>query len=146
MESWRHVWREGIAPLLSTPGLEALRDALAADDPRLIQGITVEPECPAGVDHALDERCPDAACAVAYCGWRGDGLETVGQLDEFFARILIDADARLGEAAGTRHFLNWFDDAPRPLMRRALLREVERALDLRADPPAARAEALLEAV
>ena len=24
MESWRKVWREGVAPLLSTPALEAL--------------------------------------------------------------------------------------------------------------------------
>ena len=35
MESWRTVWREGFAPVLSLKGLEALRDALAADDPRL---------------------------------------------------------------------------------------------------------------
>ena len=28
MESWRKVWREGLAPVLTTPGLEALRGKL----------------------------------------------------------------------------------------------------------------------
>ena len=36
MESWRKVWREGLAPLLSTGGLEALRQALVTDDARLL--------------------------------------------------------------------------------------------------------------
>ena len=34
MESWRKVWREGVAPLLSTHSLEALRRGLLNDDPR----------------------------------------------------------------------------------------------------------------
>ena len=38
MESWRKVWREGLEPLLSTPSLEALQQALTTDDPRLLQG------------------------------------------------------------------------------------------------------------
>ena len=33
MESWRTVWRDGFAPVLSVTGLEALRDALAGDEP-----------------------------------------------------------------------------------------------------------------
>ena len=43
MESWRKVWREGFAPVLSTAGLQALRKALTADDTRLIQGSTSSP-------------------------------------------------------------------------------------------------------
>jgi hypothetical protein len=43
MESWRLVWREGICPCLATPGLEALRDALRADDRRLTQGSSTTP-------------------------------------------------------------------------------------------------------
>ena len=43
MESWRMVWRNGMEPLLSTEGLEALRQALMTDDPRLLQGATTTP-------------------------------------------------------------------------------------------------------
>ena len=43
MESWRKVWREGLAPLLSDNSLRALRRALVEDDPRLIQGATTTP-------------------------------------------------------------------------------------------------------
>ena len=40
IESWRMVWREGFAPVLSTAGLLALREALLSDDARLSQGST----------------------------------------------------------------------------------------------------------
>jgi hypothetical protein len=40
LESWRRVFREGLEPVVSTPGLLALRQALLTDDPRLIQGAT----------------------------------------------------------------------------------------------------------
>src|SRR5918992_267026 len=81
MESWRTVWREGFAPVLSLKGLEALRDALAADDPRLTQGSTTTPPplmC-------VQDWPVEAACALGFCGWQGDELETVGQVEEFFA-------------------------------------------------------------
>ena len=43
MDSWRKVWRDGLAPLISTEGLEALRTALCDDDARLLQGATTTP-------------------------------------------------------------------------------------------------------
>jgi hypothetical protein len=43
VESWRRVFREGLEPVVSTPGLLALRQALLTDDPRLIQGATTTP-------------------------------------------------------------------------------------------------------
>src|SRR5438132_960100 len=43
IESWRMVWRDGIAPALSTAALQSLHTALVADDPRLIQGLNTEP-------------------------------------------------------------------------------------------------------
>jgi len=43
MESWRKVWREGVAPLLSTRSLETLRHGLVTDDPQLQQGATTTP-------------------------------------------------------------------------------------------------------
>ena len=58
----------------------------------------------------------------------GTGLETVGEVEEFFARICFEADQRLGEPAACRWFLNWFDDTPRAEMRREMLAEIELAL------------------
>lgn len=128
MESWRTVWREGFVPLLANQHLEALRDALANDDARLTQGSTTTPPplmC-------VQDWPVEAACALGFCGWQGDELETVGQVHQFFARACFEADQRLGGPAQCRWFLNWFDDTPRDEMRRELLSEVERTLLARA--------------
>ncbi len=127
MESWRNVWREGFAPVLSTPGLTALRDPLRGDDNRLTQGSTTTPPPLLCVQ---DWPC-EGACALGFCGWQGEGLQTVGEVEEFFAKSCYEADHRLGEPAACRHFLNWFDDTPREEMRRDLLAEVELALAAR---------------
>jgi len=127
MESWRKVWRDGFAPILPTAGLEALREALATDDPRLAQGSTTTPPpllC-------VQDWPVEAACALGFCGWQGEGLVSVGEVDEFFARACFEADQRLGEPAACRWFLNWFDDTPRDRMRCELLAEVEWALTSR---------------
>ena len=127
MESWRFVWREGFVPVLSTPGLQALRQALLTDDHRLTQGSTTTPPplmC-------VQDWPVEGACALGICGWLGDGLETVGQVEEHFARCCFEADQRLGEPAACRWFLNWFDDTPRSRMRHELQAEVERALSER---------------
>jgi hypothetical protein len=127
MESWRMVWREGFAPVLSTPGLEALWQALREDDPQLTQGSTTTPPPVGCMEGAAVEGC----CGIGWCGWKGDRRETVGEVEEFFARCCFEADQRLGETAGCRWFLNWFDDTPRDEMRASLLNEVERCLGQR---------------
>ena len=127
MERWRLVWRDGFTPVLPTSGLIALRDALQTDDPRITQGSTTTPPPLLCVQDWLVE----AACALGFCGWQGDGLGTVGEVEEFFARVCFEADQRLGEPAACRWFLNWFDDTPRDEMRRELLEEVEAALAAR---------------
>lgn len=124
MESWRLVWRDGFVPVISRGALERLREALKADDPRLTQGSTTTPPplmC-------VQDWPVEAACALGFCGWQGEGLETVGQVEEFFAKLCFEADQRLGEPAACRWFLNWFDDTPRGRMRAELLEEVELAL------------------
>jgi hypothetical protein len=131
MESWRIVWRNGFVPSLGTPALEALRAALDGDDPRLTQGSTTTPPplmC-------VQDWPVEAACVLGYCGWQGDELDTVGQVEEFFARACFEADQRLGEPAACRWFLNWFDDTPRDEMRRELLAEVDLALSERLATP-----------
>src|SRR5215831_262637 len=124
MESWKHAWRKGFAPQLSTAGLVALAAALEGDDRRLLQGATTSPP---PVPLVLDWP-PEAACPAALCGWLGDGLETVGELEEYFATVCRDADLALGGNAACRWFLNWADETPRGQMRAALLLEVKREL------------------
>ncbi len=127
MDSWQLVWRNGFVPVLATAGLQALRDALLADDPRLTQGSTTTPPpllC-------VQDWPVEAACALGFCGWQGEDLNSVGEVEEFFARACFEADQRLGEPAACRWFLNWFDDSPREVMRRELLVEVEHALAAR---------------
>src|SRR5271165_2163640 len=124
MESWRMVWREGLAPLISTHALELLHTALASDDSRLLQGATTTPpplQC-------VQDWPVEAACALGFCGWQGEGLETVEEVEEYFARLCFEVDQRLGEPAACRWFLNWFDETPRDEMRSLLLPEVHRTL------------------
>jgi hypothetical protein len=43
MKNWSTVWREGLAHLLSTAGLEALERGLRRDEPAIMQGATTAP-------------------------------------------------------------------------------------------------------
>ena len=124
MEKWRRVWREGLAPKLSRPGLLALQSALFNDDPQLLQGTTCYPP----LLDVMRERAVEGTCALGYCGWRGEGLRRVGQIEDYFRALCDAADAAFSEPAACRFFLNWYDDAPRAEMRRELLGEVSRLL------------------
>jgi hypothetical protein len=133
MDSWRKVWRDGLAPLISTAGLEALRAALSSDDARLLQGATTTPpplQC-------VQDWPVEAACVLGYCGWQGEGLQSVAEVEDYFARLCFEVDQRLGEPAACRWFLNWFDETPRDEMRSLLLPEVTRTLAQRRAVPAA---------
>lgn len=135
MQSWQLVYRDGFAPVLSTASLTALRDALRADDVRLVQGETTVPEpIMAFQDWPIEGGDWLTICAVAESG--GWGVATVGMCEEFWARMCFEADQLLGEPAACRWLMNWFDDTPRDEMRRELLSEVERTLGEReADKP-----------
>lgn len=127
MESWRSVWREGFVPVLSDRSLEALRDALVIDDPRLQQGVTTTPPplmC-------TQDWAVEAGCAISYCGWQGENLPLVMNVHKYFADKCEEADQRLGQRAACRWFLNWFDETPRDQMRTELLAEIDLALEAR---------------
>lgn len=121
MDSWEKVFREGIAPLFTNSELATLREALGRDDPDLIQGATTRPpplQC-------VQDWPVEAACALGYLGWKGRGKQTVGDVDEEFAKACFEADQRLGEPAAVRWFLNWFDETPREEMRQEMLRVLD---------------------
>src|SRR5437763_9287607 len=123
MESWRKVWREGVVPLLSTEGLEALRRGLINDDARLIQGATTTPpplQC-------VQDWPVEAACALGYCGWQGEGLESVAEVEEYFARLCFEVVQRLGEPAAWSWLLTLVEVAARDEMGAMLLAEEQRA-------------------
>lgn len=124
MEKWRLVWREGILPLLSPDSLQALLAALVNDDPRVIQGATTMPpplEC-------IQDWPVEAACGIGFCGWQGNGLKTVAEVEEYIMWVCFEVDQKLGELAACRSFLNWFDETPRDQMRIELIAEINLAL------------------
>lgn len=127
MEIWRKVWRDGFTPQFSIRALQALRRGLTLDDRSLIQGATTTPP---PLQYA-QEWPVEAACAVGYCGWKGENLATVAEVEEYFARACFEADKRLGEPAACRWFLNWFDETPREAVRRMLLEELNTTLSER---------------
>jgi len=69
--------------------------------------------------------------------WLNDGLGTVGEVAEAFAQAALECDRRLGEPAGVRYFLNWFDETPRDQMRLELAAEIEREQARRVGVPVA---------
>lgn len=132
LEPWRVVWRDGIAPLLSTTALTAVRTALRDDDTRLQQGSTTDPPPLMCVQ---DWPC-QGACLLGYAGWQGEGLATVGEVEEYFAAKCFQTNESLAPNGDPviRYFLCWFDDTPRDEMRREMLAEVELALATRGLP------------
>lgn len=125
--TWQQVWREGIAPQFDRSQLLALRDALRADDVRLLQGATTEPPPLLCVQ---DWECK-GGCVISYAGVQtlgGFGTATVGAAEQFFAEACHECGQLIGVPAAERHFLNWWDDTPRAQAVPELLAEVERAL------------------
>jgi hypothetical protein len=130
MESWKHVFRRGIAPFLPTRGLQALSLALATNDKRVLQSATTSPPPLA----CVSDWTVEAACPIGFCGWQnGEGLNTVVEVEQFFGNVCFMADQAIGEPAACRHFVNWADDTPRQEMFDALLVEVVAVLIERAE-------------
>lgn len=143
LQSWRRVWREGFAPIMSTEELVALRDACRGDDQRLVQGSTTTPPplmcvqdwpCEAGCALCYPFAMTHGGFSLAEDGKtrvENPGACTVGRAEERFAQLCFDADQRMGEPAACRFFLNWFDDHSREEVRRELLAECELELESR---------------
>lgn len=123
LESWQLVFRRGVAPSLTLEQLERLRLALDMDDSRLIQGATTSPP---PLQCMLDCHA-EGCCPISLAS----GLETVGEVSDFFARVCQECDRRLGEDAAVRWLLTWWDDGDRDAVRERLLWEVELVISLR---------------
>lgn len=129
MESWRTVWREGFSKVLSLRGLKALAEAIHTDDLRLVQGSTTVP--PPLI--CVEDWPVEGADAIGLAGWLGDGLTTVGEVENHFAKACYECDQLLKEPAACRWFLTWHDDTPRQAMRAELYLEVMKAIGERVD-------------
>lgn len=124
---WQHAVRHGLFPILDNAALHTLRRALASDDRRLVQGTcTIPPPMP----YFADLDC-EGADPIGFVGWQAEGLQTVGEVESYWARVCAEMDARLGEPGGCGHLITWLDDTPRDVAFPALLAEVETALALR---------------
>lgn len=124
MQAWQRAFRLGIAPQLSTVALVALKTALECDDKRLIQTATTSPP----PIQTCQSWPVEAACPVGLCGWLGQGLTTVGEVEDFFALTCARADQLLGEPAAVRYFFAMWDTTPRERATLELLSEVNRVL------------------
>ncbi len=118
MQPWERVWKAA-APLISTKALAALRRALEDDDPRLIQGATCSPS-PLLVNARA--RC-EAGCLLGFTGM-AEGCKTVEKVEAYFCRMCYEIDQKMGEPAGVRWLLNWFDEEPREAVFARLLAAV----------------------
>jgi GNAT superfamily N-acetyltransferase len=123
--TWREIFRQGVAPQFSLPGLKALRDALRDDDPRLIQGSTV---CPV-VLLAGEKDELIGACLLAYPFWQGDGFQRLRMVESAAAEVAAQAAAKVGRFVYV--FLHFYDHTPRAEAFRELLPEVEAVIKTR---------------
>ncbi len=131
MERWRRAWRNGFSRQLSTSGLLALREALANDDPRLIQGPHTLPRHHCVRDSECWPICPvkvEAACIICFAGWMGEWMSFVGDVRDYYENVFETSDWDADAYA----FISWYDRAPRARMLKVMLAEVELALAERA--------------
>lgn len=126
MEAWREAWRRGFAPQFHSETLRGLLAALRSNSVQIGQDYTCYP----WPNPSNYERACESACPVGYCGMV-DGLETVGEVNEFFGEVCHNADRLLGGPGECRHFLNAVDSWSRPQLLANLIPEVELALQNR---------------
>lgn len=125
IEPWRRAFREGIAPQLPLPALEALRLGLLRNDPRLRAGSTVEQGWTVAGIRIIQ------GCAIGYGAWKGIHLQTAHDVEQFFSEVCAAANETLDDPAASSHFISWFDHQRREIVFPALLAEVNRAIAYR---------------
>jgi hypothetical protein len=122
--NWQEVWRRGFAPQLSDRALKALADALAVDDPRLIQGYCTDP---VPVRQSADS-VVWGACPVTYGDWQTTPRRTVGNLGWRFHSLCAGADKAMGQPRAWQVFVEWWGTTGRLEAFTLLLAEVNATL------------------
>lgn len=102
------VWQEGAAIELTTEELTCLRDALARDDPALIQGSSVSPS----MDFGHPIIC-EGACLLGYGPWKTQAIIYVRRVADALLELWLRIGARMGDESACRHLAKWWDTAPR---------------------------------
>ena len=125
MTQWEEVFTKGFAPIMSDKELECLRDALINDSIELLQGQTTSPDL---LDCIQYWPCK-GACAIAYAGWKGQNLNLLKEVEEYFSKLCFECDKFFDEPAICRHFLNWFDDTARSEVKSQLVPTINRILN-----------------
>jgi hypothetical protein len=127
MTDWQRIWRTALGPRISPKALKVLFQALLRNDPRIIQGQTTIPS-PTSMFRGEPLI---GACCLCFCGWEGEGLRTVGEVEWYFWDLCRACEIETGEEAAAKHFLNWWDEAPREEAFALLAFEVARSLALK---------------
>lgn len=80
--AWEAAFLE-VAEYLPRPGLEALARRLREEPDALLSGDTLHGQ----TEHLRGPERVTAACPLAYCLWKGRGLDTVRELTAAFAGL-----------------------------------------------------------
>jgi hypothetical protein len=123
LKPWQKAFREEIAPHLSEKTLAVLRKGLDEDDPRLVQGTTVSPHPSGPIGSRGRTTPPTGACALGYCGWQGEGLNSVGDVWDFFGKFRNEVDDY-----ALNDFVSFFDSNERHMVFAALSSEIDAVL------------------
>ena len=122
MKQMQVDWRPFFAQI-KTRGLLRLWVMLDCDSLDLIQGgTTVPPPWEVCASWPAEQACPIGTCGL------GEGMESVAQVTDYFARVCAGVDVALNEPAGCRRALNAWDEGEREVERLVLLAEVEAEL------------------
>lgn len=124
LAAWQRCWRGGLADLLPTKGLVALREALIVDSRRLVQEVTAID----GDGEGYDPYVVAACCPLAYCGWKTGEVISIEDAIAYVDVLRQRQKRRSKDGSGVRDFIQWVDSTPRKQMRRELLAEVTRTL------------------
>ena len=109
-------WQEGIQPSISSTALRSLLEALERDDERLLQGASTSPP----PLYPCDSWPCEASCPVCWLLWEGSQEMSVKEVCEFLGNIASHCEDALQEVGAIRHFMNWWDENPRELVRAKL--------------------------
>lgn len=129
LPGWVEVWRHHVAPRLPALGLVALAAALREDDPRIVQEVNAMPDRGYRGEPDWRHHGVRAACPLCFAGWHGEGLATVGEVEDWFGGLAGAVND--GRPDALSWLLAWIDETERPAMLAGLLAEVEREIGRR---------------